>query len=310
MNKKASVWNSWSNYLVVLFLASLIINPAFTTQGFANSGQTISQDFQSSSDAPFSPQALCTPDTSNMIAYWPLDDRDGATTFIDVFGAHHGTCTGDTCPDRVTGILNGAFNFVTRTVGEVLVGDKVSVPDHDIWDRTGTQSFSAEAWVNIPASQNCTGRKVIIGRRDSPSAWWLGCGGETITELNKAVFKLRDNSAVENSAIGTTDLNDGQWHHVVGVYEATVDQIRVYVDGVKEGETTQNFTGDFSGVRGLNIGWFDISPWYYMTGQIDEVALYNKALTLEDIHRHYNGGRPVSYCNVGPIYLPVVSNMK
>lgn len=309
MKKHASSRMTWSTCLGVFILAGMVFNPSFLTQGLADSDPDPSQDSENSLDTPFSPQAFCTPDTSNMIAYWPLDDRSGATTFIDVVGSNHGTCTGDTCPDKATGILNGAFNFVTRTVGGVLVGDKISIPDHSNWDWTGDQSFSAEAWVNIPSNQDCSGRKVFVGRRDSPSAWWLGCGGEG-TEFNKAVFKLRDNSTVENLAVGTTKINDGKWHHVVGVYDASVDQIRIYVDGVQESVVKQNFPGNFIGNQGLNIGWFNISPWYYLNGRVDEVALYKKALTQQDIDRHYNGGRPVSYCRAGPVYLPIVINMK
>ena len=40
----------------------------------------------------------------------------------------------------------------------------------------------------------------------------------------------------------------------------------------------------------LSIGWFNVDPFYYFEGAIDEVALYNRALSESEISQHYYDG--------------------
>jgi hypothetical protein len=47
----------------------------------------------------------------------------------------------------------------------------------------------------------------------------------------------------------------------------------------------------------LNIGWLDLDPYYHFDGVVDELALYNRALSLDEIRRHYNEGESgPGYC--------------
>ena len=78
---------------------------------------------------------------------------------------------------------------------------------------------------------------------------------------------------------GTTDLRDGKWHHVAGTYDR--NSIRAYVDGESEGEAAFNNVPD-TNEEPLVIG--AIAPTKnFFTGAIDEVGLFNAALTQDDI---------------------------
>jgi len=78
---------------------------------------------------------------------------------------------------------------------------------------------------------------------------------------------------------GTTDLRDGKWHHVAGTYDRNF--IRAYVDGELEGEAAFNNVPD-TNEEPLVFG--AITPAVnFFTGAIDEVGLFNAALTEDDI---------------------------
>ena len=78
---------------------------------------------------------------------------------------------------------------------------------------------------------------------------------------------------------GTTDLRDDKWHHVAGTYDQTF--IRAYVDGRMEGETRLKDVPDTND-EPLVIG--AITPEVnFFTGIIDEVGLFNIALTEDNL---------------------------
>jgi len=78
---------------------------------------------------------------------------------------------------------------------------------------------------------------------------------------------------------GTTNLRDDKWHHVAGTYDQTF--IRAYVDGRMEGETRLKDVPDKNN-EPLVIGAITPAKNFF-TGIIDEVGLFNIALTEDNL---------------------------
>jgi hypothetical protein len=78
------------------------------------------------------------------------------------------------------------------------------------------------------------------------------------------------------TAIGTTTITTGVWHHVAGVFDGS--QMRVYVDGVLNGSVSTT-NGPAAGTGGFSIGRFSY-PYhpYYFGGLLDEVRVSAAAL--------------------------------
>jgi len=99
----------------------------------------------------------------------------------------------------------------------------------------------------------------------------------------------------------TTDLSDGNWHHIVQTarYEAAGTVNNVYVDSVKE-ITDKLFiswakiTGDFF------IGTREATTQFFIGG-IDEVAVFDSELAQSDITAIYNSGVPASLATYNPL---------
>jgi hypothetical protein len=217
-----------------------------------------------------------------MVAYWKLNESGAVNNFIDIYGSNHGSCSQFDCPTEDIGILSRARYFDGNS--------GISVPDNIVFDWSNNTSFSIEAWVKT--TEPGTGNKVFIGkyRGGSNMSWWLGYG-----DSNKAIFSVRDSDGNSAQAEATSILNDGNWHHIVGVRNNELNVIQVFVDGIKENETSILFTGGFSGSNPVSIGYFDNS--YNFTGLLDEIAVYDTALTENLIAEHYTDVlADIDYC--------------
>jgi hypothetical protein len=81
-------------------------------------------------------------------------------------------------------------------------------------------------------------------------------------------------------------LDDGVWHHLAASYDGTT--ATVYVDGQPVGLGAAASAGSTT-VSRLRIG--DLAfPGYYFKGVIDEVRLYDRALSAADITAIYTDG--------------------
>ena len=215
---------------------------------------------------------------TNMIAYWKLDET-GGTSYYDFYDGLDGTC-GDQCPTPATGHINGGQAFDGSS-------NEIDVPRDEAFDWSQTDSFSIEFWMQTDSASTCSGNQVVVGRDDSstPLHWWVGCqnGGDS----GEAAFFLIDTAGTLYSAIGTTDLTDGAWHHVVATRDAGADQIHIYVDGAVQDSTSATYGAGFgSSTAALNIG--HLLGGHHFDGIVDEVALYNRTLSEAEILLHYN----------------------
>jgi len=211
----------------------------------------------------------CTPDMTNAIAYWDLDETSG-TIFDDSLGTNHGNCVGDNCPTSVAGTTNGGQFFIDSDK------DLISIPSSTDFEFTASSSFSVGAWVKT--TQDCSGRKVFIGRyHPTNGAGWIGCEPEPgDTGVGFAAFHMRDSTGFSDTAVGNSRINDGRWHYVVGVRNGTTNENHIYVDGFSEDNVT-GFSGDFILGTEVTIGAYTGSDNYF-NGVIDEVAIFDTAL--------------------------------
>jgi hypothetical protein len=108
------------------------------------------------------------------------------------------------------------------------------------------------------------------------SANWL-CT-ETLTGNLMTELKGRGRSG--SPMISQTNITDGNWHRVGFVWDSS--HRTLYVDGVAVAEDTQaNLEGSYDGLylgggKAMEVGT-------YWSGMIDDVRIYNQALTTQQI---------------------------
>ena len=93
-------------------------------------------------------------------------------------------------------------------------------------------------------------------------------------------FGVRDDNHNEKGVDSTTQVNDGQWHRITGIRNASTNKIYIYVDGQLEKSETDptNTTINGSYKRWLAIGADNNSNFgisHYYKGAIDELKIYH-----------------------------------
>ncbi len=223
--------------------------------------------------------------TTGLEGFWRFDDAAGASSAVDASGnGRNGTLTGGlSTGNPVAGQVRTAIDFDATT-------DHVEVSGYK--GVTGSAERSMVAWVKFEGTNpnqgimhwgtNSTGQKWTFRVQDSN-----GTAGAIRVEVNGAAI------------VGSTDIRDGQWHHVAAVFEpgsvsggATIQDIRLYVDG--ELETVSAFAGnqnlaiDTAVANDVRIGLDEgTRDW---EGLIDEPAIWSRVVTAGEIAAMYASG--------------------
>lgn len=190
----------------------------------------------------------------SLVSYWKMDDSSG--NLIDVFDSND--CS-------YTGALYSQAGLIETSIGFDGINDLADCGDaYDV----GTGGFAISLWVKGD-------RLAGLDAAPAGKSDW-GAGAFFMVKLvSTDHFGFYATSLTPTLAQGTSTPDDSNWHHVVVSYNGTHG--KVYVDGVLESITAM------SGDIGVNANSFKIgarnSGSNRWNGTIDEVALFNEALT-------------------------------
>ena len=170
--------------------------------------------------------------------------------------------------------INRAAHFAGgRVRARVSLGDSYSV---ELW-LWNSLPADARAVTGYAFSRGADGDKVARGEH-------LGIGGTFRADLPGRLILFNGNERDE-VLVGRTTLTLRAWHHVVLVREGA--NVRVHLDGRIEPEFSGIFTHTVPpGEQAVFIGGRNDSLFNF-EGKIDEVALYSRALSPEEVSAHY-----------------------
>ena len=139
-------------------------------------------------------------------------------------------------------------------------------------------AITMEAWVN-PTS--LSGRREVATKEGS---YYLNIDGSRI-----GIYLAGTSSMGYHRASQTIPLN--QWTHVAATWDGT--DVRVYVDGVEGFHTVSTGTMPFTG-SSLIVGAMRPGdpPVFPFAGTLDELAIYNFALSPGDVYERFASGPP------------------
>ncbi|MCP4260905.1 MAG: LamG domain-containing protein [Planctomycetes bacterium] len=228
--------------------------------------------------------------SADLVAHWRLDETSGTTALDSSGNGLNGTLGGD--PQWVAGKIGGALDFD----GD----DYVDLGAPDVFD-FGTEDFTITAWIKMTATLR--GSIFAIGGDDGGGIRYTLAMGEG--NNNKLTLTM-DNDSDKNQSMGDTVINDGVWHHVVGMIKGDVSL--VYVDGVEDGTIDLPAGYDLSGVLQHNayIGAITsnasntLHAEKFMIGLIDDVRIYDTALTEPEIQAAMKGEAFTKALNPAP----------
>ncbi|WP_375118103.1 LamG-like jellyroll fold domain-containing protein [Nonomuraea sp. MTCD27] len=144
--------------------------------------------------------------------------------------------------------------------------------------------YTVSAWAKI---DNTTADHAIISQDGAVNSAFKLAYSPGDQKWRMVTYQTDTTGATPLRALSTANAVANQWAHLVGVYDAAAGKIRLYVNGVLNAETT--FTSTWNATSNIQIGRTKANGTLtnYLKGTIDEVRLYQKALTATEIAALY-----------------------
>lgn len=208
-----------------------------------------------------------------LIGWWTMDTNDmsstGATLYDKSGQNNNGTVTGTTTS---TGRIGQSRTF-NGTSDTIIAADNASL-------RFGVGSFTLSAWIK---TSNTNDRNII----DKYAA--TGGGGQYSMQISSNKLRCWTwNAAYGPVQSSNTTITDNKWHHVLCSVSSDGTTVTVYVDGAADGSNTataKNSDSDSTFKIGSNS-----TPTYF-TGSLDDVRIYNRALSAAEVAQLYSSAK-------------------
>lgn len=230
-----------------------------------------------------------------LVAYYPFNgnanDESG--------NGHDGTVTGATLAEDRFGNADSAYYFDG-------IDDRIDLPD-EVLNFERTDAYSKSFWIKTTDGDL---RNNIIAKMTAS----LDARGINVVLANGVlrVQLINHNTGANRIRVdGTTVLSDDQWHHVVVTYDglSSAAGVRLYVDGHPEIVTVvhDTLTDTILNSQTPTIGSRNTAYDYYYQGTIDDVRIYNRVLTEQQVQELYTDDGSLSAPEL-EIYSDVLTN--
>ena len=196
---------------------------------------------------------------NSLVSWWRFDEGNGS---IDYMGRNDGVINGD-ARQVEAGYFGKGFVFDGN-------GDYVN-----LGDGVYSGEFTISAWAK--ANSRIGLYDTIIGSGD------LGIGLILNGDSKWAFFGYL---ATGNPATSNSVVNFGSWYHLIGVYDSS-GNMSLYVNGVlqDDGANSSSFPSNY--YDSLDIGMGSGGSTYPFNGTIDDVMLFNRSLSANEIAALY-----------------------
>lgn len=209
--------------------------------------------------------AASEPAPHGLVALYQLDGtaEDGSGN------GSHGELTDVVWADDRNGVAGQACGFNG-------VASVITVPHSASLDVHGTQSLTVAAWIKAQAPHN--GETIV-------AKWGMDFREDDqfmlhLTEEGYPTFMVSDGSH-EELVVSAVAVRAGVWHQVSGVFDYGAQRMQIYLDGQLMGDKAVTVSIQSVPVQ-LRIGQFG-APDNAFEGLIDEVRIYDRALTTQEI---------------------------
>jgi len=206
-----------------------------------------------------------------LVAHWTFDEGQGQTAHDSSGNGLDGTLNGS--PKWVNGQLGGALDFNGSS-------DFVEIPHSPGLSITG--AITIAAWTNMRTDSS--GEMAIV----SKGGWAANDLPYELTEERGGVIFWQFYNDAGRDSCSPNSPSAGEWHHIAATYDGEV--FKCYIDGVLEqewayaGAMPQNTASVTIGRRSRGGTFFN--------GIIDDVRLYDRALTAGQVKVVVAGGTP------------------
>ena len=229
---------------------------------------------------------------SNLIGYWKMDETSGTSVADSSGSGNAGTLTPNATGVWVAGKINDGAKLNGTT-------QYVSIPDAASLRLSG--SWSISEWVKLSALPGASSVEELFTKQASAGGtvnYTLSVdnNGNCTTDPTFGVA-FTNTSGTAAVACYNVVVATGTWYHVTGVWDSSATTLSLYVNGISVASTTTALVPDSSAGYPLTIG--EVFGAYFLNGTVDDVRLYNRALSPADVLTLYNSEKSACASPVG-----------
>jgi hypothetical protein len=207
--------------------------------------------------------------TGGLLAWWKFDETEGSNVSDSSGNSYAGTLVGEPQWQPSGGKIGGALQLDGKD-------DYVEITKNANFDLT--DQITVMAWIKVNAFDKAW--QSIVTKGDN--SWRMQRSGQRNTLLFGCTGVSNN---VWGNVMGKTDVNDGSWHHVAGVYDGK--KICLYVDGKLD-------------VSSEGSGYINKNDWPVLIGEnaqrterqwnglIDDVRIYDCSFSETEVAALYS----------------------
>ncbi|HEX32924.1 MAG TPA: DUF2341 domain-containing protein [Candidatus Aenigmarchaeota archaeon] len=233
---------------------------------------------------------------TGIAALWSFDEGEGDTLHDSSPNQNDGTIYGATWTEGVFGKslrFNGVNNYVETTdINSIELGNASFV----FWINVNNLTKDLDI---ITKGSHGTSQPLIIWR-DEEVGGFADEGQGNIDTISTLTY---DGSTQHGIGAPSGSLNQSEWNNFAVVIDTSGNKLKIYKNGVMITEHTKVWNGIQDTTTALRIG--DANPSSRpFDGEIDEVYIFNRSLTDEEVRELYNG----VLRNMSGVYNVIVAN--
>ncbi|MBR9676849.1 hypothetical protein GOV04_01805, partial [Candidatus Woesearchaeota archaeon] len=218
---------------------------------------------------------------NTLVGWWNFESTSATGVYDNSTYSNFGDFGGGISESNITSGIRGNAAKFDGSDDYINISDDSSLSLAD--------NFTITAWIKTPAD---TGWRAIIEKDNKLAGdrnYWLGLsgGGGSYGTEGALIFLADDGIDTEGLKVySSATLDDNQWHHVVGI--ASGSNSYIYIDGVQVGTDTHDQGVDTNSYD-VHIGGYNDGT-YAFGGLIDEVMIFNRVFTPQEINASFNAG--------------------
>jgi hypothetical protein len=217
---------------------------------------------------------------NGLVGYWPFcgnaNDASG--------NGNNGTVNGATLTADRFGVVNSAYGFNGASRIDIgSLNNQIGIPN---------SSWSVNCWFKSAGSQ--IGDMVMVSDYSSAS------GGDQVISTWLVLWSYSYNNKVGShiryfpngwDALSNNSYNDNQWHSLVSVAET--GNLRIYIDGNLITAVPYPSNTNYQGSPFFRFGTILFNGQFdsYFQGQLDDIGIWNRALSAQEVSQLYNAGQ-------------------
>ena len=223
-------------------------------------------------------------DSENVVGIWRFDENEGEIALDSSEYGNDGKLMNG--PARVPGKFGGALEFDG-------VDDYVDCGNEE--SLAITTSMTIMGWVKPGDMVSALGWHRFAARGEYDTGWMLG-----ITNTGKPDLTVTNSGGGFVTMYGLTTTEVGTWYHIAGVVDSEAKRVYIYLNGELDNDPLEHSGEMMDPNVPMVLGKSGMDNRYVFHGVVDEVMIFNVALSEDDIKNIMDNGFEGVVSSVSP----------